>query len=163
MKQNKRLTANVYPAFCAVIAVAFCFAAPVPRPWDNFALDSHHSAQSTAEAQILNRVHWQTPVDLQPQYSGNELLIHYGSPLVTVQNTVIVPVKTGSAGGFRVEARNGADGSLKWKLPTDYILPPHDWTPVFGPALTAKPRLYFPGAGGTVDFRHQPDSATGPS
>ena len=69
----------------------------------------------------LNRIHWQTPVDLQPQYSGSELFVHYGSPLVTAHNTVIVPVKTGVAGGFRVEAREGSDGALKWSLTTDYI------------------------------------------
>jgi hypothetical protein len=100
-------------------------------------------------------------VDLQPQYSGNDLLIHYGSPLITAANTVIVPVKTGATEGFQVEARGGSNGALKWSLTTDYVLPPHHWTPVFGPALTSQPRLYFPGAGGTVYFRDQPDASAG--
>jgi hypothetical protein len=80
---------------------------------------------------------------------------------VTAQNTVIVPMKTGATGGFQVEAHRGTDGLRKWSLATDYILPPHNWTPVFGPVLTSTPRLYFPGAGGTVYFRDQPDSNTG--
>jgi hypothetical protein len=42
-----------------------------------------------------------------------------------------------------------------------FILPPSGWTPVFGPALTQSPRLYFPAAGGTVYFRDDPDSLVG--
>ena len=102
-------------------------------------------------------------MDLQPQYTGSSLLIHYGSPLVTSANTVIVPVKTGAHGGFRVEARAGSNGALKWSLDSDYILPPHGWVLSFGPAVTAQPRLYFAGAGGTVYFRDQPDAAQGTS
>jgi hypothetical protein len=130
--------------------------------WSSYAHDAQHSGQSQVPSDALNRIHWQTPVDLRPQYSGTgELFIHYGSPLVTAQNTVIVPVKTGDTGGFRVEAHGGADGALKWFQTTDYILPPHAWTPVFGPVLTSASKLYFPGAGGTVYFRDQADSATG--
>ncbi len=104
------------------------------------------------------------PVDLQPQYSGNgSLLIHYGSPLITSANTVIVPVKTGATSGFRVEARAGSTGVLKWSMTTDYILPSASWTPTYGPALTSQSRLYFPGAGGTIYFRDQVDAATGTS
>jgi hypothetical protein len=96
---------------------------------------------------------------LSPQSVGGTLRIHYGSPLVTSANTVIVPVKTGTAGGFRVDARRGTDGSLIWSLPTDYVLPPSSqFIPVFGPVLTSKPRLYFPGIGGTVYFRDNPDA-----
>lgn len=100
-------------------------------------------------------------MDLAPQYSSSDLLIHYGSPLVTAGNTVLVPVKTGSTEGFRVEARSGADGQLIWMMSTDYRLPRHDWIPIFGPVLTPKSRLYFPGAGGTVYFRDNPDGAIG--
>ena len=131
--------------------------------WGGFARDPQHTAISPVAAQPLNRIRWRTPVDLQPQYSGDTLLIHYGSPLVTASNTVIVPVKTGATGGFRVEARNGKDGKLRWKMASDYVLPPHDWTPSFGPVLTPRSRLYFPGAGGTLYFRDRPDSGTGPT
>ncbi len=129
--------------------------------WEDFAHDVQHTALSLNQSQPLNRIHWQTPVDLDPQFVGSELLIHYGSPLVTPDNTVIVPVKTGSTGGFRVDARNGANGSLTWSMTTDYVLPPHNWTPEFSPTLTPSLTLYFPGAGGTVYFRQNADSATG--
>jgi hypothetical protein len=67
--------------------------------WSTFGRDAQHTAQSTTASQPLNRVVWQTPVDLQPQYSGNgSLLAHYGSPLMTAANTIIVPVKTGATG-----------------------------------------------------------------
>ena len=66
--------------------------------WSTFGRDAQHTAQSTTASQPLNRVVWQTQVDLQPQYSGNgSLLVHYGSPLMTQANTVIAPVKTGAA------------------------------------------------------------------
>jgi hypothetical protein len=59
-------------------------------------------------------VRWSTPVDLSPHYSnGSDLLIHYGSPLVTRLNTVLVTVKTGQFDGFRVDARRGSDGALQ--------------------------------------------------
>jgi uncharacterized protein (TIGR03437 family) len=129
--------------------------------WLTFAHDSQHTAVSLNASQPLNKIHWQTPVDLDPQYSDGELLIHYGSPLVTPNNTVIVPVKTGASGGFRVEAHAGGNGSLLWMMNTDYVLPPHDWVPEFSPALTPSLTLYFPGAGGTVYYVNNPDSATG--
>jgi hypothetical protein len=100
-------------------------------------------------------------VDLQPPYSNGELTIHYGSPLITAGNTVILPLKTGADGDFRVEAHSALDGRLQWSIPSDYILPLHDWIPEFGPVLAPESRLYFPGAGGTVYFRDDPDSATG--
>ena len=103
-------------------AVAFVIVSG-PAPWNTFARDAQHTALSTTASQPLNQIHWQTPMDLQPQYSGTALLIHYGSPLITSANTVIVPVKTGATDGFRVEAREGSDGVLKWSMTTDYILP----------------------------------------
>jgi hypothetical protein len=133
------------------------------QPWLNYSHNPQHTALSAVQSQALNRIKWQTLVDLAPRYSGNELLIHYGSPLVTAGNSVIVPVKTGAVDGFRVDVRNGADGSLKYSLSTDYSLPPHNWTPSFGPVLTVRNRLYWAGAGGTVYYRDQPDSTTGPS
>ena len=141
------------------------FFLPLPNrglwSWSSFGRTAQHTAIAPFRAQTLTRVRWQTPVDLDPQYSGTDLAIHYGSPLITAGNTVILPVKTGAQGGFRVEARSGKNGSLIWSLTSDYTLPPHGWIPVFGPVLTPRPRVWLPGAGGTVYYRDDPDSPTG--
>jgi len=99
-------------------------------------------------------------VDLHPQYNGSSLFIHYGSPLITRSNTVILPVKTGATNGFEVEALAATNGAVKWVRTTDYILPPDDgiWVPSFSGTLTPKNRLYFPGAGGTVYYCDTPDT-----
>ncbi len=144
-----------------IVQSGFGSGATASTAWSSFGRDQHHTALSLSPSQPLNGLHWSTPVDLNPQLSGGELLIHYGSPLVTAQNTVIVPVKTGATSGFRVEAHSAVNGTLQWSLPSDYVLPPHNWVPEFAPALTPASRLYFPGAGGTVYYRDSPDSATG--
>ena len=144
-----------------IVQSGFGTTATASTAWSSFGRDQHHTALSLSPSQPLNRMHWSTPVDLDPQFSGGELLIHYGSPLVTAQNTVIVPVKTGATSGFRVEAHSAADGTLLWSLTSDYVFPPHNWVPEFAPALTPASRLYFPGAGGTVYYRDSPDSPTG--
>ncbi len=128
--------------------------------WSGYAGGPQHQATSSVASQPLNAIRWQTPVDLNPQYSGSNLLIHYGSPLVTQANTVIVPVKTGTSGGFRIDARNGSDGSLLWSQTTDYVLPAHNWTPSYAPTLAIGNRIYYPGAGGTVFWRDAVDSAS---
>jgi hypothetical protein len=115
-------------------------------------------------AQNLSVIRWQTPVDLAPQYSGNDLLIHYGEPLITSANTVLVPVKTGATDGFEVNAYNGANGAFMYTLSTDYTLPSHNWTPSYAPALVTTPsenRLYYAGAGGTIYYIDNPDSGPG--
>ena len=78
-----------------------CFAASargqsIALPWSGHAHDPQHTAVSRVASQPLSRIKWQTPVDLAPQYSGTNLLVHYGSPLITRQNTVLIPVKTGA-------------------------------------------------------------------
>jgi len=130
-------------------------------PWASFAHDAQHTGLSTVAAQDLGVVRWQTPVDLHPPAS---LGIHYGSPLVTQANTVIVPVKTSSSGDFRVEARSGRDGTLKWTLPTDYVLlGGGGWIQSYSPTLTPTGRLYFAGAGGTIYYTDTPDANGTPS
>ena len=79
--------------------------------WEGYAGDGQHTALSAVASQPLNAIRWQTPVDLQPQYSGSELLIHYGAPSITPANTVLVPVKTGSQRRLRdqrVQRQHGA-------------------------------------------------------
>ena len=132
-------------------------------PWSGYGHDAQHTALSPVASQPLNAIHWQASLDLAPQYIGSSLLIHYGSPVITAANTLLMPVKTGAADGWRVEARSGANGSLLYTLATDYTLPPHSWVPSYSPVLSARNRLYYPGAGGTVYYRDSPDSASGAS
>jgi hypothetical protein len=133
---------------------------PSTAVWQGYARDPQHSALSGVGSQPLNAIRWQTPVDLQPQYSGNELLIHYGSPAITGADTVIVPVKTGAGGGFEVNAFDGSTGLLRWTHSTDYALPPNPgWTQSYGPVLTPTGRYYFAGAGGTVYYTDEPDGS----
>ncbi len=135
---------------------------PVSGPaWPTFGGDAQHAAAAAVAAQPLDRILWQTPVDKSPQYQGSELLTHYGSPVISSNNTVLVPLKTTAAGGFRFEARNGANGVLLWSAPSDYVVPPHDWFPSFNLTLTQGGRLYAPGAGGKLYVRDDVDSTTG--
>lgn len=130
--------------------------------WSGYAGNAQHTANSTVASQSLQQIIWSTKVDLDPQYSGTNLLVHYGSPLITMANTVIVPVKTGATDGFRVEAHSGTNGALIWQQDTDYSLPSHNWTPSFAPTLTPSGRLYMAGAGGTILYRDNVNSATAP-
>jgi hypothetical protein len=129
--------------------------------WQGHAANAQHTAVAPAAAQPLNRIIWTTPIDLKPTLSGGELLIHYGSPIVTAADTLVLPVKVNSSGGFRVEAHNAASGAVIWSLNSDYVLPAHDWTPSYGPVLTAQNRLYYPAAAGILRYRDTPDQPTG--
>lgn len=131
--------------------------------WQGYAGNAQHAAPAAAAGQKLAKIHWHTPVDLMPQYNGNELFIHYASPMITAKNTVLLPVKTQAAGGFQLEAHTGKTGALVWTLPSDWVLPPASWTPSFPAALDAGNRVYVAGAGGTVLYRDKPDAATGAS
>jgi hypothetical protein len=144
----------------SIILAAGAQAQSIAVPWSGLGHGPQHAAIAMTGVQTLNRIEWQTPVDLDPQYSGNDLYIHYGSPIITRANTLVIPVKTGAWGGFRVEGHVATTGSLVWMQPTDYILPAHDWIPSCGIAITPANAVYFPGAGGTVYYRDSADAAT---
>jgi hypothetical protein len=155
---------RIRPLIVAALVVAFHTSANgrTSVDWTGYGRDPQHTAVSGAPGKRPLHVRWSTPVDLAPQYVGGDaLLIHYGSPLVTRRNTVIVTVKTGATDGFRIEGRAGTTGALVWTAPTDYSLPPHNWTPSVGPVLARGRTLFFPGAGGTIFRRSRPDRATG--
>jgi hypothetical protein len=130
--------------------------------WSGYGRDAQHTAVSAIASQDLVRIAWTTPMDLAPQYTpGGALLTHYGSPVVTTNNVVAIPVKTTTAGAYRVDARNGATGAAIWSTPTDYVAPPHNWKPPYNLTLTPQGRLYAPGAGGKLLMRPDADSAAG--
>ena len=139
-----------------VLALAAACVAQAAAGWSTFGGNAQHTGVSATAAQPLSAVRWSTPVDLAAP--SGPILIHYGSPVITPANTIIIPVKTGAGEGFRLDARNGADGSLVWSAATDYLLPPHNWTPSYSPVLAAGNRVWFAGAGGTVQFRDNLDA-----
>jgi hypothetical protein len=149
------------------LLVCLCLAAGLQAqsavPWSSYAHDPQHTGLSTIGAQRLERIKWTTPIDLVLQNTPGPLYIHYGSPLVTAANTVLVPVRTSASNTYRVEAHSGANGTLIYSLATDFSPPPYNWIPSYSPVLSQGTRLYYAGAGGTVYYRDQPDSATGPS
>jgi hypothetical protein len=125
--------------------------------------DAQHTADSSVASDALNSIRWETPVDLDPQYSNGVLYAHYGSPLVTADNTVIVPVRTDSNNDFEVEALNGSTGMVIWSTATNYSPPPYGWLPSYSGALTPNNVLYYAGPGGTVYYRNDSDSAVATS
>jgi hypothetical protein len=147
----------------AVLTLVGILSAPAAaQSWVGYGGDAQHTALSAGPSQIPQAIRWSTPVDLDPQYSGDVLLIHYGSPAITAKNTVLVPVKTGQTGGFEVNAINGATGQQIWSFTTDYVLPNHNWTPPMGITLTPNDtRVIIPGAGGTVWIRNSPNTVRG--
>jgi hypothetical protein len=131
--------------------------------WQGFARDAQHTATSTVGSLPISVIRWSAPVDLSPQYSGNDLLAHYGSPLVTTAGTVLLPIKTGASGGFEVQARQLLSGTLNWTATSDYVLPAHNWLPSFGPTLAPSGRLYMPASGGTILEIENPDASSTPA
>jgi hypothetical protein len=127
-------------------------------PWTGFGGNAQHSALGQIAAQRMVGFYWYAPVDLAPDLSSGSLLTHYGSPLITRRNTVLVPVRVGPT-TFRVQGRVGATGDLLWQLTSDYIPPPHNWIPSFNPVLTPDSRMVMPLAGGRVQVCTAPDSA----
>jgi hypothetical protein len=133
------------------------------QAWRTHSHDAQHSADAGVASLYPQTIRWKTPVDLDPQYaSGGVLYTHYGSPVITTKNTVLVPVKTAAYGSFRLEAHSGATGALLWLINSDYVPPSFNWIPPFGPSLTPDDaEVVMPGAGGTVLIRNTPDSGHG--
>jgi hypothetical protein len=125
--------------------------------WLTHSHDEQHTALSTVPSQALSAIHWHVPVDLFPPQG--EIFIHYGSPLVTASNTVIVPVKTGS-NSFRVEAHNGATGKRLWLRNTGWQAPGAEFVPGMGPTISGS-QLFIPDLAGAVMVRQNPDLAKG--
>lgn len=129
--------------------------------WQGFGRDAQHTAMSAIATQDLSRIAWTAAVDLAPQYtSSGGLLTHYGSPVVSNRNTIVLPVKTGATDGFRIEARSGVNGGLWWSATTDYLMPPHNWLPSYNLQITPNGRLYAPGAGGKLLMRATVDTVS---
>ena len=138
-------------AVCALLSSAT--AAAQTGAWLTHSHDEQHTGISTVQSQSLSKIHWHTPVDLAPPQG--EIFIHYGSPLVTAANTVIVPVKYGP-NNFRVAAFNGATGKKVWQLNTSWQAPGASFMPGLGPTISGS-TLYVPDIAGRIIARPNPD------
>jgi len=156
MKSNRLLSWMLMLGVGACISLLTQSAA---AQWLTHSHDEQHTALSTVESQALDAIHWHLPVDLNPPQGT--IYIHYGSPLVTAANTVIVPVKTKTtSNSFRVQAINGATGKHLYTLATAWQAPAADFTPGLGPTIFGN-QLYVPDIAGRVLVRQNPDQAKG--
>jgi Bacterial Ig-like domain (group 3) len=124
-----------------------------------FGGNAQHTGNYSAAAQDMNAIHWSASIDL----NNTGAFAHYGAPLITPANTIIVPQKTGANGGFQINVFNAANGTALYTLATDYIVPSHNWIPAYSPGLAVNStdtRLYYPGAGGTIYYIDNPDSVS---
>lgn len=142
-----------------IFLVGCVFALPVDRliAQSTFGGNAQHTSSYAPPAQNLNAIKWSTPNDFNPG-----ALAHYGSPLVTAANTLVLPVKTAS-NGFQVSVFSGATGTPKYTVASDYILPAYNWIPSYNPCITTGSfgtRIYYAGAGGTVWHIDNVDSNT---
>jgi hypothetical protein len=135
--------------------------------WSGYGHDAQHTGVSPVASQPLNKVHWSTSIDTVLQGQPGPLYIHYGTPVITTGNTVLVPQRTSTNNTYQINAfvgttgSNGNAGSLLYTLNTAYTPPPHDWIPSFGTALGLGGAYYYPGPGGTIYRRTLPDSTAG--
>lgn len=119
-----------------------------------FAGNAQHTNFYAPAAANMNHILWQTPIDT----SNTGAFAHYGEPLITPANTVIVPVLT-SPTTVQINAFDGVTGAFKYTLSTDYTMPAYDWIPEYNPVVVGT-RLYYPGAGGTVYYVDNIDTNT---
>src|SRR4051812_41222529 len=113
------VAASPSPVRVGRIADFACRVLPASCAWPNFGRDAQHSAVSaTVATQGSARSACRAAGRLQPAsrplVTGgphNSLANgHYGSPVITADNTVIVPVRVNSTPSFRIDARSGVDG-----------------------------------------------------
>ena len=163
------LVTTAIPAASAQIAGTGHPRAGSPRAaveWAGFAANAQHTAVAREWPQPFRRIRWRAKVDLAPVLVHGELPIHYGSPMITAANTVLVPTRVSAKAGFRVVAYSGTSGIRRWSLHTDYRPPaftggPIVWTPPLPAVLTPGNTLAVAGAGGTILVRRHADSASG--
>jgi hypothetical protein len=134
--------------------------------WAGFAGNAQHAAVARRHAQPFHRIRWRAKVDLAPDLLGGVLPIHYGSPMISAANTVLVPTRVSDKAGFRVVAYSGASGARRWSLGTDYRPPAFTggfgtWTPPLPAVLTPRAALAVAGAGGTVLMRRHANLRAG--
>ena len=136
---------------------------PVFAQAPTFGGNAQHTSSYPVAAQNLNVIKWTTSINLNN--TGESA--HYGAPLITPANTVLVPVKIAGPNpnthGFRIDAFNGTTHAPKYVTPSDYIAPGSVWIPAYQPCVATGSfgtRMYYAGIGGTIWHIDNPDSDT---
>ncbi|HEY6348885.1 MAG TPA: Ig-like domain-containing protein [Candidatus Angelobacter sp.] len=145
--------------FLPLILLALSAVASAQTIVPTFGGNAQHTAVYNPTAQHLNAIHWSAPIDL----NNTGAFAHYGAPLITPANTIVVPQKTGANSGFQINVFNAVNGAALYTLTTDYVQPSHNWILSYQPALAVNSvdtRLYYPGAGGTIYYIDNPDSVS---
>ena len=141
--------------------------APRAVEWAGFAGNAQHTAVARKQPQPFRRIRWRAKVDLAPVLSFGTLGIHYGSPMITAANTVLVPTRVSTRAGFRVVAYSGGSGVRRWSLNTDWRPPAFTggttgtWTPPLPAVLTPRAALAVAGGGGTILVRRHANKTVG--
>ncbi len=119
-------------ATATVTAAATTTPAMPGTVWNQLNGNAQHTGNSSAIAQPLNQVLWSVSLDLEPW--GAE---HYGDPIFTANNTVIVPIKVTwsaqnqNAQNFILEGINDVTGQVLWSTePTGTITGASDAGPI---------------------------------
>ena len=123
-----------------------------------FAGNAQHTSAYTPTAQDLGRVKWTTNLNSNTGGPASR----YASPVITAANTVVVPTQI-AGGAIQLNAFNGATGASMYALSTDYTPPTSTTAPAYQPVLvntSSGTRMYYAGAGGTILYVANPDSAT---
>ncbi len=135
---------------------------PLSAQWTTVGGNAQHTGLSAIGAQPFANIKWTTKVDqTRLDTDTSDIHAHFGAPIITAANTVFVPVHT--SGGYEVEIHSGATGVLKGILATDWVPPTANWTPSYGPGLSARNRFYYPAANGVVNYLDSPDTASNPT
>lgn len=164
-------------AFFACAMAFACVSSAFGQPiWAGYGGNSQHSAVYTGSSQSISNIHWQTPLDDNRNYYGGEVLIHYSSPLISQNNTLVHGYRsttqvngTTSYDNWSVFGRSSLTGAPVWQMNTDYSAPdvyPNGWTSVFPMTLApvgpnfANRAVVTAGAGGTLLIRSDADAAS---
>ena len=142
------------------LLIAFFVCLASGAQWPSASFDAQHTNVSPVAAQCMNKEDFSILLDL----TSSTLEQHFGSPLVTSNNTVIVAIRTRSSGYHLLRGVNST-GNTVWEVETGYVLPPiASWTPLYQPVLVGPPgsqlqRVYFAGPGGVLMWRNNLDEA----
>ena len=136
--------------------------------WSGFAANAQHTAAASERPQPFKRIRWRAKVDRTPALIQGTLPIHYGSPMITAANTVLVPTHISAKAGFLVIAYSGTSGVQRWSLATDYRPPAFAvgrhataFAPPLPAVLTPAKTLAVAGGGGTVLMRRNANRPAG--